>query len=111
MTSTIRAIQRDLCSPDGFVWRNEMHGPRGTEGTFMACTFWLVENLELLGERSQALDLFGRASACANDLGLFAEEVLPGTGEPLGNFPQAFSHLGHVLAATRLARAQRRPAS
>ena len=105
MVSTIRAIQRGLCSPEGFVWRNEMHGPLGHEGTFVACTFWLVENLALLGDLEAARRLFDRACACANDLGLFAEEVEAGTGAPLGNFPQAFSHLGHIQAAVRLRRA------
>jgi GH15 family glucan-1,4-alpha-glucosidase len=102
MASTIRAIRADLTTPEGFVWRNEMHGRLGTEGTFVACTFWLVENLVLLGEVEEARRIFDRTCACANDLGLFAEEIQAGTGEPLGNFPQAFSHLGHVLAAVRL---------
>lgn len=107
MASTIRAIERDLCSEEGFVWRNEMHGPLGTEGTFVACTFWLVENLLLTGEAARARALFDRVCACANDLGLLAEEIEPGTRAPLGNFPQAFSHLGHVHAAVRLAAAER----
>jgi alpha,alpha-trehalase len=107
MASTIRVIQKELCSPEGFVWRNEMHGRLGTEGTFVACTFWLVENLVLLGEVDEAQRLFDRVSACANDVGLFAEEIQASTGEPLGNFPQAFSHLGHVLAAVRLREAAR----
>ena len=107
MEATIRAVQAGLSSPEGFVWRNEMHGALGSEGTFVACTFWLVENLVLLGDLAGARRLFDRASACANDLGLFAEEVEARTGEPLGNFPQAFSHLGHVQAAVRLRRAER----
>jgi GH15 family glucan-1,4-alpha-glucosidase len=111
MTSTIRLIERDLCSDEGFVWRNEMHGPLGTEGAFVACTFWLVENLVLLGEAERARALFDRVCACANDLGLFAEEIHPGSGEMLGNYPQAFSHLGHILAAARLAASERSPTS
>jgi GH15 family glucan-1,4-alpha-glucosidase len=106
MASTIRAIERGLSSPEGFVWRNEMHGPMGSEGTFVACTFWLVENLTLLGETKKARALFDRACACASDLGLLGEEVEPSTGAPLGNYPQAFSHLGHILAAVRLADAE-----
>jgi len=106
MLSTIRAIERGLCSPEGFVWRNEMHGPLGSEGTFIACTFWLVENLVLAGETAKARALFDRACARANDLGLLSEQVEAGTGALLGNFPQAFSHLGHVLAAVRLREAE-----
>lgn len=106
MTATIRLIEESLCSEEGFVWRNEMHGPLGTEGAFVACTFWLVENLVLLGEAPRARALFDRVCACASDLGLFAEEIQPGTGAMLGNYPQAFSHLGHILAAARLATAE-----
>jgi GH15 family glucan-1,4-alpha-glucosidase len=108
MRSTIRTLQRELCSPEGFVWRNEMHGPLGSEGTFVACTFWMVENLALLGEVAEAQALFQRTNACANDLGLFAEEIETGTLAALGNFPQAFSHLGHIQAAVRLQQASRR---
>jgi GH15 family glucan-1,4-alpha-glucosidase len=107
MVSTIRTLQRTLCSPEGFVWRNEMHGGLGTEGTFVACTFWMVENLAMSGELEQARELFERTTACANDVGLFAEEIEPGTLQALGNFPQAFSHLGHIQAAVRLEQARR----
>lgn len=106
MRSTIEAVRRHLGSPEGFVWRNEMHGALGSEGTFVACTFWLVENLALLGRLEEAEGLYARTCACANDLGLFAEEMEAGTGQPLGNFPQAFSHLGHIQAAVRLAEAR-----
>ena len=106
MASTVRVIETELSSPEGYVWRNEMHGPLGSEGTFVACTFWLVENLVLLGEAARARVLFDRAYACANDLGLMAEQVETGTRAQLGNFPQAFSHLGHVLAAVRLNEAE-----
>ena len=85
-----------------------MHGPRGSEGTFAICTFWLVEALVLRRRRStRARALFDRVAACANDLGLFAEEIEAGTGAALGNFPQALTHLGHILAAVRLRDAER----
>jgi GH15 family glucan-1,4-alpha-glucosidase len=106
MASTIEVLRRELSSSEGFVWRNEMHGAKGSEGTFVACTFWMVENLVLAGRLQEAQELFDRTSACANDLGLFAEEIEAGTGQPLGNFPQAFSHLGHIQAAVRLAAAR-----
>lgn len=106
MRSTVEALRRHLSSPEGFVWRNEMHGALGSEGTFVACTFWMVENLVLLGELEEAERLYERTVACANDVGLFAEEIEAGTGQPLGNFPQAFSHLGHIQAAVRLAEAR-----
>lgn len=106
MLSTIDVLRRELSSPEGFVWRNEMHGHKGSEGTFVACTFWMVENLVLAGRLAEARALFDRTAGCANDLGLLAEEMEPGSGEPLGNFPQAFSHLGHIQAAVRLAAAE-----
>ena len=105
--STVEAIERELTSPEGFVYRNDMHGPRGSEGTFAICTFWLVEALVLLGEVPRARALFDRIAACANDVGLFAEQVEAGTGAALGNFPQALTHIGHILAAVRLRDAER----
>jgi GH15 family glucan-1,4-alpha-glucosidase len=71
----------------------------GTEGTFLLCTFWLAHALALAGRTRQAWEVFERAAGCANDLGLLAEEIDPVTGEQLGNFPQAFSHIGLVNAA------------
>ena len=76
MVSTIRVIQNELSTPEGFVWRNEMHGARGSEGTFVACTFWIVENLALIGDLDgRAAPLRPYVTSCANDLGLFAEEI------------------------------------
>jgi GH15 family glucan-1,4-alpha-glucosidase len=104
MVSTVRVLQKELSTPEGLVWRNEMHGARGSEGTFVACTFWMVENLALIGDLADARRLFAYVNSCANDLGLFAEEIEARTRAPLGNYPQAFSHLGHILAAVRLQR-------
>lgn len=103
---TVEAVQRELTSEEGFVYRNDMHGPRGSEGTFAICTFWLVESLVLLGEVPRARALFDRVTACANDVGLFAEQIEAGTGAALGNFPQALTHIGHILAAVRLRAAE-----
>ena len=96
---TVEAVQRELTSEEGFVYRNDMHGPRGSEGTFAICTFWLVEALVLLGEVPRARALFDRVTACANDLGLFAEHYDPLSGAQWGNFPQAYSHVGLIHAA------------
>ena len=68
----------------------------------MLCSFWLVDALILAGRREEARALFERMLARATTLGLFAEEIDPATGEHLGNFPQAFSHIGLVNAAVSL---------
>ncbi len=73
------------------------------EGAFGVCGFWCVEALARAGETGEALDLFDRLVTYGNDLGLFAEEIHPETGAPLGNFPQAFTHLGLINAAQVLA--------
>ena len=106
MRSTIAAIERELTSDDGLVYRNFMHGERGSEGTFLICSFWLTDNLIMLGEVERARALFDRLTGYANDLGLFSEEIDGRTGEMLGNFPQALTHFGHIGAAVNLRRAE-----
>jgi GH15 family glucan-1,4-alpha-glucosidase len=107
MRSTIEMTQQDLTSPEGFVYRYSTHdfddGLTGEEGTFSICTFWLISNLIALGEIRDARVLFETLRAYANDLGLFSEEI-SATGEMLGNFPQAFSHLAFIDAAVELSR-------
>jgi GH15 family glucan-1,4-alpha-glucosidase len=104
MRSTIEAIARDL-TKDGLVLRylNEeglnADGLEGEEGTFVICSFWLSSCLAQAGEVERAQELFDRLTAYANDLGLLAEEIDTDTGEQLGNFPQAFSHVGLIIAA------------
>lgn len=107
MRSTIEAVQSDLTSPQGFVYRYKGFddGLEGGEGTFTICSFWLVSNLIKLGELEQARRLFETLAAFANDLGLLSEEIDPDTGEMLGNFPQAFSHLAFIDNAVALDRA------
>ena len=79
--------------------------------TFLICTFWLAECLAMAGELERARMWFDRAAACANDLGLMSEGTdLPGTTST-GNYPQAFSHVGLINAAWRLAGAQLRAGS
>lgn len=102
MVATVAAVQRHLAiQPSGFVHRYRTDGG-DREGVFLLCSFWLVENLALQGKRDEAIALFGRLAAAASDVGLYAEQLQPSTGEQLGNFPQAFTHLGLVSAAARL---------
>jgi alpha,alpha-trehalase len=99
MRATIEAIADQLTDARGFVFRylNE-DGLPGGEGTFGICTCWLAECLALAGEPERARDLFALMAGCANDVGLLAEEVDSRTGELLGNFPQAFTHIGLIHA-------------
>jgi GH15 family glucan-1,4-alpha-glucosidase len=107
MRSTIDAIERDL-TEDGLVlrYRNESglnaDGLEGEEGTFVICSFWLVSCLALAGEAERAEALFDQLAGYANDLGLLAEEIDTRNGELLGNFPQAFSHIGLITAAWQI---------
>jgi len=113
MRSTIEAISSDL-TEDGLVLRYRTEaganadGLSGEEGTFVICSFWLVSCLALAGEIERAEALFARLVGYANDVGLLAEEIDTATGELLGNFPQAFSHIGLVTAACQIAQAHER---
>ncbi len=78
----------------------------GQEGTFLLCTFWLAQALAVSGQVGRARTVFERAAQYANDVGLLSEEVDPDSGDLLGNFPQAFSHMGLVNAAWAIAQAQ-----
>ncbi len=108
MQATIERIEKEL-SVDGFVYRylERTDGLPGGEATFLICSFWLVDNLALTGQVDRARKLFERLCGCANDVGLLAKEVDPRTGELLGNFPQAFSHIGLINSAIQLARQSR----
>ena len=110
MLATIRATQRELTSPQGFVYRYRGFddGISGDEGTFNICSFWLCDNLIMLGEIDEATALFERLLAHTNDVGLMSEEIDPHTGEQLGNYPQAFSHLAIINTAVQLERARAR---
>ncbi|MEZ5081486.1 MAG: glycoside hydrolase family 15 protein [Thermoleophilia bacterium] len=105
MLATTQAIvDRLAVAPDGFLRRFD-RGDDPNEGVFLLCSFWLVEVLALQGRGDEARALFDRLTRTANDLGLFAEEWSPGARAMLGNFPQAFTHLGAIAAHTRLCRA------
>jgi GH15 family glucan-1,4-alpha-glucosidase len=113
MRSTIEAIAREL-TEDGLVlrYRNQegmnADGLSGEEGTFVICSFWLVSALAKAGEVDRAEALFDQLAAYANDLGLLAEEIDTANGEQLGNFPQAFSHIGLITAAYEIDKARGR---
>lgn len=97
---TIEAVRDRLTTPDGLVYRYEgTDGLPGGEGTFVLCSFWLVDCLALSGRVEEAEHLFETILQHANPLGLLSEEILPETGELLGNYPQAFSHLGLINSA------------
>ncbi|MGB6451361.1 MAG: glycoside hydrolase family 15 protein, partial [Steroidobacteraceae bacterium] len=102
MLLTADAIQREL-RKDGLIlrYRTEDGLPKG-EGVFLACTFWLAECLAHQSRVDRARELFERASACSNDLGLFAEEFDVRAKQLLGNFPQGLTHLAHISAALAL---------
>jgi GH15 family glucan-1,4-alpha-glucosidase len=103
---TIAAIERELMR-DGLVCRYPSRpgtdGLPAGEGTFLACSFWLVNSLALIGRRDDAIALFDRLLALRNDLGLLSEEYDPKERRLLGNFPQAFSHTAIINTAAHLA--------
>jgi GH15 family glucan-1,4-alpha-glucosidase len=103
IVATIAAIRREL-GRDGYLYRHARGETRG-EGVFLLSCFWLVECLVLSGAVEEARGLFERLLDNANDLGLYAEELDPDSGAFLGNFPQAFSHVGLINAALALRRA------
>ncbi len=111
MKSTIDAIAGDLTA-DGLVLRYmndeglNADGLSGEEGTFTICSFWLVACLAQAGEVERAQELFDQLTGYANDLGLLAEEIDTVNDEQLGNFPQAFSHIGLIIAAHELDKAK-----
>ncbi len=103
---TVETIRRDLTDESGFVYRYRRDDGLGKgEGTFLLCSFWLVNNLAMQRQLGPARDLFERLTAHGNDLGLFSEELDPKSGELLGNFPQAFTHLAIINAAAHIERA------
>ncbi|MER7124512.1 glycoside hydrolase family 15 protein [Streptomyces goshikiensis] len=97
--ATIETIGRDLTDSRGLVRRYLKDDIDRPEGTFLLCTFWLAHALALTGQPHRARQVFETALAHANDVGLLPEEVDSGTGEALGNHPQAFSHIGLINAA------------
>lgn len=107
VTGTIDSVQREL-SADGFIERYptehgmSVDGLHGSEGAFLLCTFWMADALALVGRIDEATQLFERLVALSNDVGLLAEEYDPVRGRMLGNFPQAFSHVGLINTVLNL---------
>ncbi|WP_328924277.1 glycoside hydrolase family 15 protein [Streptomyces sp. NBC_00190] len=104
---TVDAVREEL-GRSGLVRRYTTEGPAvdglpGDEGAFLACSFWLADALYLTGREKEARDLFERLLSVRNDVGLLAEEYDPIAGRQLGNFPQAFSHVGLINTALTLA--------
>jgi len=99
---------REELSKDGLLLRYRpehegVDGLPGGEGAFLACTFWLVEALQAIGRRTEAVTLFERLLSLRNDVGMMSEEYDPAAGRQLGNTPQAFTLVGLVNAARSLA--------
>ena len=106
VVGTVEAIQKGLVT-DGFVRRYQdtdgsVDGLKGTEGAFLMTSFWLADNLALLGRHDEAKEMFERLCALCNDVGLLSEEYDPKTDRLLGNFPQAFSHVALINTAANL---------
>ncbi len=104
IVATVDAIERDL-TVDGLVLRyrtDGIDGLEGDEGAFLLCSFWLVQALAARGETARATELFERVAALCNDVGLLSEEYDAEAQRMLGNFPQAFSHIGLINAARSL---------
>ena len=110
LRATVLAIADEL-TDNGYVLRYRTHetddGLCGEEGTFLICSFWLVSALVIIGQKQRARDLMERLIRVASPLGLYAKEYDVDTARHLGNFPQAFSHLALVEAASRIILADR----
>ncbi|MEV0717950.1 glycoside hydrolase family 15 protein [Asanoa sp. NPDC050611] len=110
MHNTVEAIARDL-TEDGYVLRYRTEetddGLSGKEGSFLICSFWLVSALTATGQVERGVELMERLLKIGSPLGLYAEEFEVKTGRHLGNFPQAFSHLALIQAASRIVLAER----
>jgi GH15 family glucan-1,4-alpha-glucosidase len=113
MRGTLRAIEEKLLTRGDFVLRYEteygIDGLPAGEGAFLACSFWLIDNYVLQNPYDEARSLFERLLSRCNDVGLLAEEFDPLTGRMLGNFPQAYCHVGIINCALNLSR-QKGPA-
>ncbi len=113
MRGTVAAIERGLIT-DGFVARYAhepgVDGLPPGEGALLPCTFWLADNYALQGRHAEACRVFERLLAIRNDVGLLSEEYDPVAGRLVGNFPQAFSHIGLVNTAYNLANDSEGPA-
>ena len=116
IVGTIDAIQKSLVT-DGLVRRyqtdtdEDVDGLHGTEGAFLMTSFWLADNLVLLGRHDEAKEMFERLCGLCNDVGLLSEEYDPKLNRLLGNFPQAFSHVALINTAANLSMAEQGPSA
>ncbi|WP_328885484.1 glycoside hydrolase family 15 protein [Streptomyces sp. NBC_00316] len=110
MVATTTAIAERLSAGDGLLYRylhtESPDGLAGDEGAFVLCSFWLVDNLIGQGRIEEATELYASLCARASPLGLLSEQIDPSTGAFIGNFPQAFSHIGIIASGVNLARAK-----
>jgi GH15 family glucan-1,4-alpha-glucosidase len=108
MVATTEAVVRRLGAGNGLLYRyrqkDSPDGLTGHEGAFLLCSFWLVDNWAKQGRIDEALELYKSLCARANSLGLLPEQIDPSTGAFLGNYPQAFSHIGVIASGVNLAR-------
>jgi GH15 family glucan-1,4-alpha-glucosidase len=111
MVATVAAVEQRLSAGNGLIYRylhdEAPDGIAGDEGAFVLCSFWLVDNLAQQGRLDEAEDLYATMCAKANSLGLLSEQIDPSTGTFMGNFPQAFSHVGIIASGVNLDRARR----
>jgi GH15 family glucan-1,4-alpha-glucosidase len=111
VVATVEAVDRELGAGDGLIYRYRPNkspdGLSGDEGAFVLCSFWLIDNLVLQGRLEEAQSRFDRMCERTSVLGLLPEEIDPATGDFLGNFPQAFSHIGLISSGFNLTRALR----
>src|SRR5262245_17699005 len=109
MVATTAAVAERLSAGDGLLYRylhNESpDGIAGDEGAFLLCSFWLVDNLTQQGRIDEAGELYASLCARASPVGLLPEQIDPSSGEFVGNFPQAFSHIGVIASGVTLSRA------
>jgi alpha,alpha-trehalase len=109
MVATTQAVMNRLGAGQGLIYRylpdESPDGLEGDEGAFLLCSFWYVDNLAKQGRIEEALDLYNSLCSRANSTGLLPEQIDPPTGKFLGNFPQAFSHVGVISSGVNLARA------
>jgi GH15 family glucan-1,4-alpha-glucosidase len=114
VVGTVKAIETHLME-NGFVGRYSqdpaVDGMPHGEGAFLPCSFWLADNYELQGRRAEAVQMFERLLEIRNDVGLLSEEYDPVARRQLGNFPQAFTHVGLVNTAFNLTHRSRQPSA
>ncbi|MBO0682321.1 MAG: glycoside hydrolase family 15 protein [Candidatus Dormibacteraeota bacterium] len=109
MVATTKAVAERLSAGGGLLYRylhtESPDGIAGDEGAFLLCSFWLVDNLAMQGRVEEAAELYSSLCSRASPTGLLSEQIKPSTGEFMGNFPQAFSHIGVIFSGVTLATA------